>query len=150
MKLTSESKPKILDLIDATGNGDVDISTVRSADSNGEVTGLSGRKLKIPSSWKNPSGRWHLGAKDLFELCSSTLRERLKKERKESLWQPANDEATFKVQASLNELAHSKDAKTENSTADSTTKPLDGASSDVASPSSDSSKAAADLKDVLL
>ena len=46
LKTTSESKPKIIDLIDATGAGNVDISTVVSQN-DGFITGLTGRKLKV-------------------------------------------------------------------------------------------------------
>jgi tripeptidyl-peptidase-2 len=92
-----------VDLIDATGAGDVDISTTRQVDSNGCLTGLTGRKLRIPASWTNPSGEYLVGMKPLYELCSSALRERLKKERKEKLWQPYNDEAVYQAQRRLNE-----------------------------------------------
>lgn len=47
LQKTSDSKHKIIDIIDATGSGNVDISTVASPDSDGYLTGLSGRKLKV-------------------------------------------------------------------------------------------------------
>ena len=47
LAFTSEGKPKIVDMIDATGAGDVDTSTVVTVDNDGYITGLTGRKLKV-------------------------------------------------------------------------------------------------------
>lgn len=47
LKSTTDSKPKILDLIDATGAGNCDISTERALDAEKCLTGLTGRKLKV-------------------------------------------------------------------------------------------------------
>ena len=81
LQTTSNGKLKVIDLIDGTGSGDVDTSTVQSA-SSGKLTGLTGRTLTIPPNWKNPSGKFHLGWKRAFDLFPGELVGRLKRERR--------------------------------------------------------------------
>uniref|UniRef100_A0AC35EVQ4 Peptidase S8/S53 domain-containing protein n=1 Tax=Panagrolaimus sp. PS1159 TaxID=55785 RepID=A0AC35EVQ4_9BILA len=71
LQKTSEGLPKIVDYFDFTGAGDVDTSVIKEADSKNYLIGLSGRKLKIPKEWINPSGEWHLGLKALYKPSMS-------------------------------------------------------------------------------
>lgn len=100
-------------MYDATGAGDVDISTEIELTESRSIIGLTGRKLQIPKKWVNPSGSFFCGMKPLFDLCSSTLKSRLKKERKEKFWQPFNDEALAKIQFSVNDLDKKKETDSE-------------------------------------
>ncbi|KAK3447198.1 hypothetical protein EUGRSUZ_A02778 [Eucalyptus grandis] len=91
LQVTSDGKPKILDVLDCTGSGDIDTSNVVKADANGSIRGASGASLTINTSWKNPSGDWHVGCKLVYELFTNTLTSRLKKERKKK-WDERNQE----------------------------------------------------------
>lgn len=64
---------QILDIIDCTGSGDIDTSTVLTADDTGCIQGASGRKLALNPDWQNPSGQWHVGCRRLFELFPKLL-----------------------------------------------------------------------------
>ena len=55
--VTGGSVPlQILDVLDCTGSGDVDTSTVRKVDEDGCIEGLYGNKLRLNPEWSNPSG----------------------------------------------------------------------------------------------
>lgn len=61
----------------------MDTSTVRKTRGSGgeplplEIVGLTGRTLKIPGQWRNPTGEWHVGMKAGFELFPVAVRGRL-------------------------------------------------------------------------
>ena len=64
--------PQILDVVDGTGSGDVDTSTVRKADSEGIVVGAYGTKLHLKTTWKNPSGEDGLML-DPYRQCKQAM-----------------------------------------------------------------------------
>lgn len=76
---TTNGDRKIIDLIDTTGSGDVDTSTIRTTfeSSNREIQSLTGRLLRIPDEWNNPSGKWHIGCKIEYELLPSSVKNRI-------------------------------------------------------------------------
>uniref|UniRef100_A0A914QZ11 tripeptidyl-peptidase II n=1 Tax=Panagrolaimus davidi TaxID=227884 RepID=A0A914QZ11_9BILA len=100
LQKTSDGKPKVIECLDLTGAGDVDTSTIRKADKNGILIGLTERELKIPSTWINPSGDWHLGTKAIYELYSKTVKDKISLPIKEK-FEKKNKMAIAKV---LNEL----------------------------------------------
>ncbi|CAN4087751.1 unnamed protein product [Withania somnifera] len=103
LRVTSDGKPKVIDVIDCTGSGDVDTSTVVKADETGRIPGASGASLIINSSWKNPSGEWHVGCKLVYDLFTDTLTSRVKKERKRR-WDEKNQEATAEAVKQLDQF----------------------------------------------
>lgn len=109
LQTTSDGKPKILDILDCTGSGDVDTSTVVKADKDGFLKGASGRQLKLNEAWKNPSGEWRIGCKLAYELFTDTLVSRLKQERKKK-WDEKHTEALTKALRQLTafDLEHPK------------------------------------------
>lgn len=44
--------------------------------------------LQIPTDWKNPSGKFHIGIKTALELYPKGLKDRIMKERREKSWDP--------------------------------------------------------------
>jgi len=86
LQTTPDGKPKVIDVIDGTGSGDVAMSDVRKAEDN-TLTGLTGRKLKLDPNWKNPKGEFRVGMKVGYELFPDELVPVVKKEREEEFRQ---------------------------------------------------------------
>ncbi|XP_010255392.1 PREDICTED: tripeptidyl-peptidase 2 [Nelumbo nucifera] len=103
LQVTSDGKPKIIDVLDCTGSGDIDTSKVVKADANGCIIGASGAQLIVNPSWKNPSGEWHVGYKLVYDLFTDTLTSRVKKERKKK-WDEKNQEAIAEAVKQLDEF----------------------------------------------
>ncbi|MDA7916647.1 S8 family serine peptidase [Opitutaceae bacterium] len=78
MAVTTTGERKVLDMIDASGSGDVDTSTVVEIDEAGMLAGLTGLALKMPDGITNPSGEFHVGMKPASELFPGAALRRLK------------------------------------------------------------------------
>jgi len=97
--VTSTGKPKVVDVVEATGSGDVScgvaVRTALPSESEDgqeegeepvpvEIRGTTGRLLKLNPSWDNPTGTWFLGAKKAYDLMPGGLVKRMKKSRNTS------------------------------------------------------------------
>eukprot|EP00624_Nannochloropsis_granulata_P005146 evm.model.NODE_3634_length_32890_cov_30.974672.3 len=94
LQFTPDGKPKVIDIIDCSGSGDVDTSTIvedlpSAADAAAEngggvvrIKGLTGRILRLNPAWVNPTGKWHVGVKRAQELYPNGLKPRVRAERK--------------------------------------------------------------------
>lgn len=82
LQITSDGKPKIVDIVDCTGSGDVDTSRIVRCDDQGLIISVLGKPLRPNPEWKNPSGDWHIGGKAAFDLYPAPLRNRMKQERR--------------------------------------------------------------------
>ncbi|MCH8830735.1 MAG: S8 family serine peptidase, partial [Planctomycetes bacterium] len=78
---TSHGKPKIIDIVDGTGSGDVVMEHIPKPQGN-TIVGLTGRTLKLNPKWKNPTGEFRIGWKPASELFPRSLAARMKRERK--------------------------------------------------------------------
>lgn len=103
LQKTPDGQPKIIDLVDATGSGDVDTSTTVMA-IDGTITGITGRKLRIPNSWKNPSNIYHIGVKSSHDLYPKLLRERLSNEYRKKVWEPGYREKLAEIMQNLEDF----------------------------------------------
>ena len=102
LQTTSHGQPKIVDVVDGSGSGDVDMSEKFEIADN-SLTGLTGRTLKLGSDWKNKNSEWRLGIKAAYELFPSSLVSRLKSERKKE-WDKKQHERAASLQARLAEF----------------------------------------------
>lgn len=82
LQLTTEGETKIVDVVDGTGSGDVDTSTVREVSDDGTIEGLTGRTLHVPAEWANPTGAWRVGIASAWVLFPEDLVGRMKRERR--------------------------------------------------------------------
>ncbi|KAJ3276748.1 tripeptidyl-peptidase II Tpp2 [Terramyces sp. JEL0728] len=90
LAITTDGRPKLIDIVDCTGSGDVDCSTIikdttKVTAEDGSVSetivGLSGRTLKL-GKWTNPTGVYRIGMKNSKEIFPKEL-GRIERERKE-------------------------------------------------------------------
>jgi len=78
---TSNGKVKFIDAIDTTGSGDVDMSLCVEAYDDNKIIGLTGRILKLNPEWKNPTNKWYIGIKSLYELSPGSVQKEIKADR---------------------------------------------------------------------
>ena len=82
LQTTPDGRPKIVDVVDGSGSGDIDTSTVREL-KEGKLTGLTGRTLTLPGHWKSRDGKYRLGLAEAYRLFPADLVNRLKSKRRE-------------------------------------------------------------------
>ncbi|CAH8544428.1 unnamed protein product [Schistosoma turkestanicum] len=89
LQITPDGKPKIVDMIDASGSGDVKMKCKRYINQkNRIIETLTGRKVKIPSHWNPSDGIIRIGVKPASELFPKLLLQRLRNENRDNFWRP--------------------------------------------------------------
>ena len=78
LRRTSAGEVKVIDMIDGTGSGDVEMTkTVRQAD--GFLEGATGRRLRAPDAWRAADRKFRVGVKRAFEFFPHSVIARMKK-----------------------------------------------------------------------
>jgi subtilisin family serine protease len=89
LQTTSDGRPKVVDIVDATGSGAVIMHSEAEADTTSkpaggggsssirELTGCTGRTLRLNPDWTNPTNKWRMGAKPVAELYPGPLKSRV-------------------------------------------------------------------------
>ncbi|XP_050313767.1 tripeptidyl-peptidase 2 isoform X2 [Anthonomus grandis grandis] len=115
LQKTSDGKIKVIERFDCSGCGDVDTKTIVEPDDEGYITGLTGRKMRIPNNWNNPSGTFRIGVKNAFDLYPERLRDRVKGEYKKKNWKEGQRNVLSNLWRDLSQL-EDKQKKTLNET----------------------------------
>lgn len=104
MQTTSDGKCKVIERIDCSGSGDVNMVKEVKPKEDGTIEGLTGRKLTIDPDWKNPSGTFRIGAKRIFDIFPKSLKDRTLKERQESMWDPGHKQSAAQALKRIREF----------------------------------------------
>ena len=113
LQTTPDGRPKVIDLIDGTGSGDVDMQRVVKAQDH-KIQGLSGRELTLGQDWQNPTQEYRVGLKSGYELFPSELVSEIQSER-EKAFRKEQAEHRARLQRELQEWnrAHPKPDETQ-------------------------------------
>jgi tripeptidyl-peptidase-2 len=71
------STPKVVDIVDCTGSGDVKLTLAPKPTDNNSLKGASGRLLTLNTNWINPTGNFYVGIKSGFDLFPKELVDRI-------------------------------------------------------------------------
>jgi tripeptidyl-peptidase-2 len=82
LQTTTTGERKILDVIDASGSGDVDMTTTATLAQDGTLMGLTGRRLTLPRGIENPKGVFRIGLKRGTEIFNGEVTGRVMAERR--------------------------------------------------------------------
>jgi tripeptidyl-peptidase-2 len=113
-----DGSPKILDLHDCTGAGDVSMKEKRVAsttdldlDTGKEyIIGLTGKKLLLNSNWPNPTKEFRVGIKAMYEIFPEPLVQRMKQEKK-ILWEKEQNACEVLASRAAAAVATNEDSK---------------------------------------
>ena len=114
MQITSDGKPKLIERIDASGAGDVEM-TKEAEVVDGYITGLTGLKMKMPSDWceKNvKNNKFRIGCMRVYSLYPKILRERMQKEKVEKAWDPHHKKSLAQITNAIEQFESSKSGET--------------------------------------
>ncbi|XP_044257538.1 tripeptidyl-peptidase 2 isoform X2 [Tribolium madens] len=103
LQKTSDGKVKVIHRFDCSGCGDVDTKTIVQA-YDSYITALSGKNLKIPSTWNNPTNCYRVGLKHAYDLYPERLEERMTSEYKEKKWDEHHRKAVAEANRQLAEF----------------------------------------------
>ncbi|CAH8586883.1 unnamed protein product [Schistosoma mattheei] len=104
LQTTPDGKRKIVDMIDASGSGDVKMKYKRSINKKHRVIEtLTGRKVEVPSHWNPPDGIIRIGVKPASELFPKLLMQRLRSENRDNFWRPYIKRLAANLACDLNE-----------------------------------------------
>ncbi|RMZ56485.1 hypothetical protein APUTEX25_001332, partial [Auxenochlorella protothecoides] len=104
LQTTPNGRPKIIDVLDCTGSGDVDTSTLVTAAADYTIQGVRGSALRLNPAWDNPSGKWHVGSKRLFDLVPKGLADSIRADRRR-VWMQEQRDLLAKATAEVAKLS---------------------------------------------